>query len=159
MKLAILALGNWTKKVEELHNTVKKKCLISSRIFWIKYTNPGSVWHDFTKMAVSSLILVRFSKFEIWHAQGSDADQSVFTIMSRATWRARWRRTRDIIDLVTEAVSLYATWSLVTVAPVFSLIQWLGITSQTEMGLISPKIVRLGWFKKLDPLKKGWPIA
>ena len=57
----------------------------------------------FTKLAVSPLILVRFEKFEIWHAQGSDADLSDVTVMSRATWCARWRRARDVIDLVTES--------------------------------------------------------
>ncbi len=30
--------------------------------------------HGFTKMAISPLITVRFSKFEIWHALDFDAD-------------------------------------------------------------------------------------
>ena len=37
------------------------------------------VQHAFTKLAVSQLIMVRFEKFKIWHAQGSDADLSDVT--------------------------------------------------------------------------------
>ncbi len=55
--------------MEELQNTLKKECLISSRIIRIKYTNPEGVSLHFTKLAVSRLIMVRFEKFEIWHTQ------------------------------------------------------------------------------------------
>ena len=114
MKLAILALGNWTKKVEELHNTAKKKRLISSRIVRIKYTNPGLLWHDFTKMAVSLLILVRFqnSKFGMLRASAP--------ISLTSLWCCARREARDDVT-----------------------------------GLNSPKMVRFGWLKKLDPLKKA----
>ena len=90
----LLAPCRQTKKVEELHNTVKKKCFISSRIVRIKYTNPCSVWHDFTKLAISRLIMVRFEKFEIWHAQCFDADLWDVTMTTRATRRTRWRHAR-----------------------------------------------------------------
>ncbi len=114
-KLATLALGNWTKTVEELNNTGKKKCLISSRIVRIKFTNPCSVWHDFTKMVVSSLILVRFSKFKIWHTQESKAD--LFKVRNpsrarshhaRAISRAR-RHKSEMFKSVDQVLSLYVT--------------------------------------------------
>ncbi len=53
-----------------------------------------SAWHGFTKVAISSLLIVRFEKFKIWHAQCSDADLSDDTMTSRATRRARWRHAR-----------------------------------------------------------------
>ena len=81
-------------KVEELQNTLKKKCLIRSRIIRIKYTNPEGVLLHFTKLAVSRLIMVRFEKFEIWHAQRFDADLGSVTITTRATRPARWRHAR-----------------------------------------------------------------
>ncbi len=52
-----------------------------------------------TKMAISLLIIVRFSKFEICHARGFGADQTNVTmtshVTSHVTSRARWRHARD----------------------------------------------------------------
>ncbi len=55
-------------------------------------------WLHFTKLAISRLIMVRFEKFKIWHAQDSGADLSDVVMTSRdatrdMTWRARlkWR--------------------------------------------------------------------
>ena len=45
--------------------------------------------HGFTKMAVSPLIMVRFSKFKIWHPQGFGADLSDVTVTSHATRQPR----------------------------------------------------------------------
>ncbi len=53
-----------------------------------------NIWHGFTKLAVSRLILVRFSKFKICHAQHFGADLSDVIMTSRATRRARWRHAR-----------------------------------------------------------------
>ncbi len=74
----------------------------------------------FTKMAISPLIIVRFSKFKIWRAQRFGADQTDVTMTSRVTSRARWRHARvtQFLDL-----SCYAT---LTVANVI-LIPWLPI--------------------------------
>ncbi len=47
----------------------------------------------FTKLAISRLIMVRFSKFKIWHAQSSDANLPDVTMTSRAT---RWRHARAL---------------------------------------------------------------
>ena len=41
--------------------------------------------HGFTKMAVSPLILVRFEKFKIWHAQLFNANLLDVTAVARAT--------------------------------------------------------------------------
>ena len=52
-------------KVEELCNTVKKKCLISSRIIRIQYTYPAWVWHGFMKMAINAskkYIFIRYQR-------------------------------------------------------------------------------------------------
>ena len=49
------------------------------------------------KMAVSRLIIVRFKKFKIRHAQGSDADLTDVTMIARDDVM----RARDVIDLVT----------------------------------------------------------
>ncbi len=62
------------------------KLMISSMII--------GLWHAFTKMAISPLIMVRFSKFKICHAQDFGADLSDVTITSRAMRRARWRHAR-----------------------------------------------------------------
>ncbi len=48
----------------------------------------------FTKLAVSPLIMVRFEKFEIWHAQHFDADLWDVTMTTSATRRAKWRHAR-----------------------------------------------------------------
>ncbi len=45
--------------------------------------------HRFTKMAVSPSILVRFSKFEIWHAQHFDPNLLDVTDVTRDVMRAR----------------------------------------------------------------------
>ncbi len=62
------------------------------------YTNSAWVWHGFTKLAVSRLIMVWFENFKILHAQDFDADRYDVTMTSRATRCAWWR---DVIDLVT----------------------------------------------------------
>ncbi len=79
-----------------------------SGLFWpfvdlLHFGNPYyvifSVWHSFTKMAVSPLIMVRFSKFKIWHAQHFDADLlRVRNIMSDVMC-ARSRHVRDDVTL------------------------------------------------------------
>ena len=43
----------------------------------------------FTKLAVSRLIMVRFEKFKIWHAQRSDADLTDVSDVTRDVTRAR----------------------------------------------------------------------
>ncbi len=45
--------------------------------------------HDFTKMAVSRLIMVRFSKFEIWHTLHFDPDLLDVSDITRDVRRAR----------------------------------------------------------------------
>ncbi len=45
--------------------------------------------HGFAKMAVSPLITVRLSKFKIWHAQGSGADLTNVSDVTRDVTRAR----------------------------------------------------------------------
>ena len=84
---------SWLKK-KTSHDGVR-------RSINLKYTNPVWAWHLFTKMAVSPLILVRFEKFKILHAQHSGADLPKVSMTSRATRRARWRHAR-VIDLVTD---------------------------------------------------------
>ena len=48
----------------------------------------------FTKLAVSPLILVRFSKFEVWHAQHFDPDLPDISDVTRDVTGARWRHAR-----------------------------------------------------------------
>ena len=50
-------------------------------------------------MAISSLIIVRFSKFKIWYTQGSKPVLSNMSMITRATVRARSRRARDDVIL------------------------------------------------------------
>ncbi len=47
------------------------------------------VQHAFTKMSVSPLIMVRFSKFEVWHAQHFDPDLQDVSDVTRDVTRAR----------------------------------------------------------------------
>ncbi len=51
-------------------------------------TNKDRV-HSFTKMAVSPLILVRLSKFEILHTQESEPLLADLSMVARAAMRAR----------------------------------------------------------------------
>ena len=89
-------------------------------LIWIGLYNTGK--HGFTKMAVSRLIMVRFSKFEIWHTQEPDLHHSKATIPSRTTMRARSRHVRAApcmtyiaLNLDLNYLSCYAT-SLVLVS-------------------------------------------
>ncbi len=78
-----------------LSPTFDKYCCSQSPNCWIL--------HAFTKLAVSPLIMVRFEKFKIWHAQGSDVDLSDVTITSRATREMTsraWRHSPKL-DLAT----------------------------------------------------------
>ncbi len=45
--------------------------------------NLDALSHRFTKLAVSPLIMVRFSKFKLWHTQDSDPDLINVTETSR----------------------------------------------------------------------------
>ena len=47
-----------------------------------------SLLHGFTKMAVSPSIMVRLSKFKIWHSPDFNADLSDVPVTSRVTWPA-----------------------------------------------------------------------
>ena len=55
-------------------------------------------WPHFTKLAVSRLIMVRFSKFKIWHSQEHEPHHSEPRIPSRATVRAKSRHARDDVQ-------------------------------------------------------------
>ncbi len=63
--------------------------------------------HGFTKMAISPLILVRFSKFEVWHAQHVDPN---LRDVACDVKRTRWRHARDVIV----ATTALQNWSVVT---------------------------------------------
>ncbi len=72
-----------------------------------------SVWHGFTKMTVSPLIMVRFEKFEIWHTQGFDADLYDVTIMSRATCATTSHAHEDVtIDAIMATISFYCVFAM-----------------------------------------------
>ena len=58
--------------------------------------------HDltgFTFLAISPLILVRFSKFKIWHTRESKPLVADLSMVARATIRAKSRHARDVTIL------------------------------------------------------------
>ena len=78
----------------------------------INYSMIREMWHAFTKMAVSRLIMVRFEKFKIWHAQHFNPDLPDVIDVTRDVTRARWRHARDDIIMATIAFR-GSLWSLV----------------------------------------------
>ena len=133
--------------------------------------------HDFTKLAVSRLIMVRFSKFEIWYAQHFDPVQPDVSDVLRDAMRARWRHARDDMTSRQNLTPFFAQETSVTSyhryyhqptswrhygRRVAALIveSWIirsFINSDTQKGLKSPKMVRFWWSKRLGLLKKGCP--
>ncbi len=106
----------------------------------INYSMIIAMWHAFTKMAVSPLIMVRFAKFKICHAQDFDADLSDVTLTLHATRHARWRHTCARMSQVRPLLqqSLSIMWLLWAVA----------------MGLSHEPC---GRFRSFSPSKSIWP--
>ncbi len=99
--------------------------------------------HCFTKLAVSWLIMVRFEKFKIWHAQGSDADLSDVTVTSRVRRRARGRHAREDVssDIIMTTIT---SWGVVAMGCCYG-----------------PISITAGWIllifgRKTDMAKKAW---